>query len=37
MLDRLGDLRLEPGDKDPHVHGSAFRSPTTLPVRFEKG
>jgi len=34
MLDRLGDLRLEPGDKDPHVHGSAFRSPTTLPVRF---
>ena len=35
MLDRLGDLRLEPGDKDPHVHGSAFRSPTTLPVRFK--
>ncbi len=34
MLDRLEDLRLEPGDKDPHVHGSAFRSPTTLPVRF---
>jgi cytochrome P450 len=34
MLDRLGDLRLEPGDADPHVHGSAFRSPTTLPVRF---
>ncbi|MGH2783935.1 MAG: cytochrome P450 [Actinomycetota bacterium] len=34
MLDRLGDLRLVPGDKDPHVHGSAFRSPTSLPVRF---
>ncbi|MGH2727255.1 MAG: cytochrome P450 [Actinomycetota bacterium] len=37
MLDRLGDLRLEPSDKDPHVHGSAFRSPTTLPVRFAPG
>jgi cytochrome P450 len=35
MLDRLGDIRLDPGDKDPHVHGSAFRSPTTLPVRFQ--
>ena len=35
MLDRLDDLRLEPGDLDPHVHGSAFRSPTTLPVRFK--
>lgn len=37
MLDRLPDLRLEPGDKDPHVHGSAFRSPTCLPVRFKPG
>jgi cytochrome P450 len=37
MLDRLPDLRLEPGDKDPHVHGSAFRSPTCLPVRFAPG
>ena len=37
MLDRLEDLRLEPGDKDPHVHGSAFRSPTSLPVRFKPG
>jgi cytochrome P450 len=35
MLDRLIDLRLEPGDADPHVHGSAFRSPTSLPVRFK--
>jgi cytochrome P450 len=34
LLDRLQDLRLEPGDLDPHVHGSAFRSPTSLPVRF---
>jgi len=37
MLDRLDDLRLEPGDADPHVHGSAFRSPTTLPVVFKPG
>lgn len=34
ILDRLGDLRLDPGDDDPHVHGYAFRSPTALPVRF---
>jgi cytochrome P450 len=34
ILDRLADLRLEPGDADPHVHGQAFRSPTSLPVRF---
>ena len=37
MLDRLEDLRLEPGETDPHVHGSAFRSPTALPVRFKPG
>ena len=35
ILDRLVDLRLEAGDRDPHVHGQAFRSPTSLPVRFE--
>lgn len=35
IFDRLADLRLEPGDKDPHVHGQAFRSPTSLPVRFK--
>jgi len=35
ILDRLADLRLEPGDADPHVHGQAFRSPTSLPVRFK--
>ena len=34
MFDRLKDLRLEPGDSDPHVHGLAFRSPTALPVKF---
>jgi len=35
LLDRLKDLRLDPGDADPHVHGQAFRSPTSLPVRFK--
>jgi cytochrome P450 len=35
LLDRLPGLRLDPGDRDPHVHGKAFRSPTCLPVRFE--
>ncbi|MCA1834532.1 MAG: cytochrome P450 [Actinomycetota bacterium] len=34
MLDRLPDLRLVPGDVDPHINGSAFRSPTSLPVEF---
>ena len=34
LLDRLEGLELDPGDADPHVHGLAFRSPTTLPVRF---
>jgi cytochrome P450 len=34
ILDRLPDMRLAPGDADPHVHGSAFRSPTALPVQF---
>ena len=34
ILDRLEDIRLEPGDADPHVHGQAFRSPTSIPVRF---
>jgi cytochrome P450 len=34
LLDRLPDIRLEPGDKDPHVHGSAFRSPNCVPVTF---
>jgi cytochrome P450 len=35
LFDRLDDIRLdpEPGD-DPHIHGFAFRSPTSLPVSF---
>jgi cytochrome P450 len=35
LLDRLPGLRLDPGDDDPHVHGELFRSPTSLPVRFD--
>ncbi|MEW6270313.1 MAG: cytochrome P450 [Thermodesulfobacteriota bacterium] len=35
LLDRLPGLRLVPGT-DAHVHGLAFRSPTALPVRFER-
>jgi cytochrome P450 len=34
LFDRLPDIRLEPGDSDPHVHGSAFRSPNCVPVAF---
>jgi cytochrome P450 len=34
VLDRLPDVRLEPGDSDPHVQGVSFRSPTRIPVRF---
>ncbi|MGA7417073.1 MAG: cytochrome P450 [Acidimicrobiales bacterium] len=35
LLDRVDDLRLDPGPgDDPHVHGFAFRSPTCLPVSF---
>ncbi len=35
VLDRLGDLRLAPADgEDPHIHGFALRSPTSLPVTF---
>ncbi|MDQ1360051.1 MAG: hypothetical protein QOJ44_428 [Acidimicrobiaceae bacterium] len=35
LFDRLDDIRLdlEPDD-DPHIHGFAFRSPTSLPVSF---
>jgi len=35
LLDRLPGLRLDPDAGDVHVHGFAFRSPTSLPVRFE--
>jgi cytochrome P450 len=34
VLDRLADLRLDPGDDDPHIHGLVFRSPNVLPVTF---
>lgn len=38
LLDRLPGLRLAPelaADGDPHIHGLVFRSPTSLPVRFQ--
>jgi cytochrome P450 len=38
LLDRCPNLRFDParvaGD-DAHIHGETFRSPTTLPVRFD--
>ncbi len=34
VLDRLPDLALNPGDKDPHIRGQVFRSPNCLPVTF---
>ena len=34
VLDRLGDVALDPGDRDPHIRGMIFRSPTSLPVTF---
>jgi len=34
LLDRLPDIRLDPGDTDPHWVGWAFRSPTAVPVVF---
>ncbi len=35
LFDRLPNLRLDPGDSDPHIRGQVFRSPTCLPVRFD--
>jgi cytochrome P450 len=37
LLDRLRGLRLDPASPhaDPHIHGSRFRSPTSIPVLFE--
>src|SRR3984957_11149961 len=32
VLDRLPDLTLNPGDRDPHIQGEIFRSPTSIPV-----
>lgn len=34
LLDRFPEVRLDPGDDDPHVHGKIFRSPTSVPVRL---
>jgi cytochrome P450 len=34
VLDRLADVALDPGDRDPHIRGMIFRSPTSLPVTF---
>ena len=38
LLDRCPNLRFDPAAverDDPHIHGELFRSPTTLPVRFD--
>lgn len=35
LFDRFPDMRLDPGDDDPHVHGRVFRSPTCVPVRLQ--
>jgi cytochrome P450 len=35
VLDRLPGLTFDPGDADPHIRGDVFRSPTSLPVRFD--
>jgi cytochrome P450 len=35
VLDRLSGLRLDPEAEDVHITGMGFRSPRTLPVRFE--
>ena len=34
VLDRLADLRLDPGAPVPDIRGYAFRGPSTLPVVF---
>jgi cytochrome P450 len=34
VLDRLENIALDPGDRDPHIRGQVFRSPTCLPVTF---
>jgi cytochrome P450 len=35
VLDRLEGLRLDPGDRDPHIKGRLLRSPTSIPVSFQ--
>ena len=37
VLDRLPNLTLNPGDRDPHILGQVFRSPNCLPVTFTPG
>ncbi|HSO95758.1 MAG TPA: cytochrome P450 [Acidimicrobiia bacterium] len=34
VLDRLPDVRLDPGAEDPHITGLMFRAPRGLPVLF---
>jgi len=34
LLDRLGDLHLDPAAPEPVINGVAFRSPAALPVEF---
>jgi cytochrome P450 len=34
ILERLHDLRLDPGPARPRIVGNVFRSPDTLPVCF---
>ena len=37
VLDRLPGLRLDPtATDDPHIHGMVFRSPTSLPVVWDR-
>jgi cytochrome P450 len=35
LLDRLPNMRLDPGSDDPYIRGQAFRSPTSLPILFD--
>jgi cytochrome P450 len=37
LLDRLPELRLDPGAPAPRIAGVAFRSPAALPVEFATG
>ncbi|HEX5366257.1 MAG TPA: cytochrome P450 [Acidimicrobiales bacterium] len=34
LLDRYPGIHLDPGDDDPHIRGTLFRSPTCVPVRL---
>jgi hypothetical protein len=39
LLDRLPNIRLDPAAAlrdDPHIHGQIFRSPTSLPVIWDR-